>query len=72
MVKKQIQIYLQERIQELLEQAQQVTKIKEAKPILALLEEHLHNLQQEHLSKEETLQIQINQLQQEVQRLSHL
>ena len=68
----QVAIHLQERIQELLEQAQQVTQAKQVKPILVLLEEHLHNLQREHLSKEEALLVQINQLQQEVLRLSHL
>ena len=66
------QIIKTEEVQEVLEVIKQTTKMKEALPLIQELEEILTHQEEQAQAKEETLQVQINQLKEENKRLNHL
>ena len=66
------QIVKTEEVQEVLEVIKQTTKMKEALPLIQELEEILTHQEEQAQVKEETLQVQINQLKEENKRLNRL
>jgi hypothetical protein len=58
--------------QELLDKIKQTRKHKEALPLVEELEEVLHQQEEQHQKKEDTLQVQITQLKEENKRLNRL
>lgn len=58
--------------QELLDKIKQTRKHKEALPLVAELEEVLHQQEEQSQKKEDTLQVQITQLKEENKRLNRL
>jgi hypothetical protein len=58
--------------QELLDKIKQTRKHKEALPLVEELEEVLHQNEEQHQKKEDTLQVQITQLKEENKRLNRL
>jgi len=61
-----------EEVQLLLEEIKRTRNHKQVMEITKTLEEVIQVKEQQHLRQEETLQIQVTQLKEEVKRLSHL